>query len=106
MILAEGISKQWLHTEEEYIKIMTSPRRYGNSQKAYKVEFDMQDKYKRTADIGYPFTHEKAGKIRTLKEWVEKCKDYKLDKGRSDELIAASIVKKANTTIGWEKVNL
>lgn len=106
MILVEGISKQWLHTEEEYIKIMTSPRRYGNSQKAYKVEFDMQDKYKRTADIGYPFTHEKAGKIRTLKEWVEKCKDYKLDKGRSDELIAASIVKKANTTIGWEKVNL
>ena len=105
MILVESKDKQWLHTEEEYINIMTSHRPYGSSQKAYKVEFDMQDKYRRTLDIGSPFVHEKAGNIRTLKEWAKKCKEYRLDKGRRDELIAAIIVKSANTTVGWEKIN-
>jgi hypothetical protein len=105
MILVEYRDKQWLHTEEEYINIMTSHRRYGYNQRAYKVDFSMKDKYKRTLDIGKPFVHEKAGATRTLEEWVEKCKKYKLDKGRDDLTIAASIVKSANTTVGWEKIN-
>ena len=73
-ILVTIRENQWLHTPEEYVDIMTSYKKYGGSHKAEKVSFKWEDKYERTLDIGSPFPYEKAGQIRTLKQWVDNCK--------------------------------
>lgn len=101
-----GVHTVYLYTIEEFLLQLDKGYTPSGHIRLDRYIFEWDDKYKRTANIGYPFVIEEAGKIRTIKEWVEFFKKEMSHKSKdmSDTEIATTILHNHKTSSGWEKV--